>query len=221
MLAMCLSVWAPAAAQPGAAMRPVPQWTPRDGDQLVFDVLRNGSPFGIHTVRFSRAGDELVVDTDIELKVMLGPFTAFHYVHDAVERWKAGRIQSVQARTRNEGVWKELRAERVGEALRVQGAAFTGALEGVVIPSSHWNAAQMMQRAMFSTETGEMLPMTVTDRGVETVRTSSGPVSARRFDVDSDVDASFWYDMTGRWVKCAFVAKGSRVEYVLREGARS
>lgn len=203
------------------AMQSVPQWTPRNGDALVFDVLRNGSPFGAHTVRFSRSGDELTVDTDIELRVMIGPFTAFHYIHDAVERWKGGRVESVVARTKNEGDWKSLRAERQGEGLKVEGAAFKGLLEGVVIPSSHWNAAQMMQKAMFSTETGEMLPMTVTDRGVETIRTSAGTLKARRFDVDSEVDASFWYDQTGRWVKCAFVTKGSKVEYVLREGTPS
>lgn len=206
----------PQAGPPAARLAP---WAPRDGDRLVFDVLRNGSPFGSHTVRFRRSGDELTVETDIELKVMIGPFTAFHYVHDAMERWKAGRVVSVEARTKNEGEWKALRAERAGDDLAVEGPAFTGRIKGDIIPSSHWNAAQMMQRAMFSTETGEMLPMTVTDRGLEMVRTASGSVQARRFDVDSDVDASFWYDAAGRWVKCAFVAKGSKVEYVLRDGA--
>ena len=212
---------APAYPQGAPTAASLAPWTPRDGDRLVFDVFRNGSPFGSHTVQFSRSGDELTVETDIELKVMIGPFTAFHYVHDAVERWKAGRVVSVEARTKNEGKWKALRAERMGDALKVEGAGFTGRIDGDIIPSSHWNAAQMMQRAMFSTETGEMLPMSVTDRGVETVRTANGAVKARRFDVDSDVDASFWYDSAGRWVKCAFVAQGSKVEYVLRDGAAS
>ena len=42
------------------------------------------------------------------------------------------------------------------------------------------------------------------------------PVDARRFDVDSDIDASFWYDASGRWVKCAFETQGSKIDYVLR-----
>ena len=46
---------------------------------------------------------------------------------------------------------------------------------------------------------------------------AAGDIEARRFDVKSELSASFWYDASGRWVKCAFTAQGSKVEYVLRE----
>jgi hypothetical protein len=40
---------------------------------------------------------------------------------------------------------------------------------------------------------------------------------ARKYLVKSEMDASFWYDTSGRWVKCSFIAQGSKVDYVLRE----
>lgn len=196
-----------AAAQP---------WKPVDGARIEFDVLRDGGPFGRHVVTFARQGETLTVDTDIELRVAFGPLTLFEYIHDATEKYVGGQLTWVGARTKKDGRWKTLSAQATASGLKVAGDAFKGVLSGVVIPSTHWNADQMKQRAMFSTETGEMLPMTVTDRGVERVRTSAGTVAARRYDVKSDLSASFWYDLQGRWVKCAFEAEGSKIEYVLR-----
>jgi hypothetical protein len=192
------------------------RWRPADGSRLEFDVLRNGQPFGRHVVVFRRTGDTLTVETDIDLKVMIGPITAYQYIHDATETWIGGALDRVEARTKKDGRWRSLAARAVAGGLDIAGAAFRGVLPRPVIPSSHWNIEQMAQSAMLSTETGEMLDMTVIDQGVETVRTGSGDIRARRFLVKSDLDAYFWYDDRGRWVKCAFTAEGSKVEYVLR-----
>jgi Family of unknown function (DUF6134) len=192
-------------------------WLPADGDRLVFDVFRDGSKFGTHAVVFSRDGDDLVVDSDIELKVTFGPVTLFHYVHDVTERYSAGRLMSVASRTKKDGRWKQLSASAIEGGLNVVGAAYKGLLDGNVIPSTHWNIAEMKQSAMLSTETGAMLPMTVTDMGRERVKVGEGTIEARRYLVRSELEASFWYDASGRWVKCAFEAQGSKIHYMLRE----
>jgi hypothetical protein len=208
LLAVLSAIAAPAFAQ---------DWKPGDGDRLVFDVFRDGSKFGTHVVSFSQSGDALTVDSDVELKVALGPLTLFHYVHDVTERYSAGRLISVAARTKRDGKWRQLTVSAAEAGFNVVGAAFKGVLSGVVIPSTHWNIAQMRQPAMFSTETGAMLPITVTDMGLERVRVGEGAIEARRYLVKSEITASFWYDASGRWVKCAFEAQGSKIDYVLRE----
>jgi hypothetical protein len=208
LLSIVVAICAPAAAQ---------DWKPANGDRLVFDVFRDGSKFGTHIVSFSQTGDTLTVESDIDLKVALGPLTLFHYVHEATERYSAGRLVSVAARTKKDGKWKQLAASAVEGGLNVVGAAFRGLHTGAVIPSTHWNVEQMKQPAMFSTETGAMLPMKVTDMGVERVKTGEGTIEARRYLVKSEITASFWYDAAGRWVKCAFEAEGSQVDYVLRK----
>lgn len=192
-------------------------WQPADGDKLHFDVLRDGGEFGSHVVSFTKAGDSLTVKTSVELKAGLGPITLFEYLHDVTERYVNGKLTWVGSRTKNAGKWKTLSAQAVEGGLKVVADRFQGVLNGTVIPSTHWNQEEMRQSTMFSTETGEMLPITVKDRGMDTVRIGSGAViPARRLDVDSDIDASFWYDLQGRWVKCAFETQGSKIEYVLR-----
>lgn len=192
-------------------------WKPAHGDRLEFEVLRDGGPLGYHRVTFARAGDSLTVETDVELKVTFGPLTFFEYIHDVTETYIGGKLVWVGSRTKSEGKWKTLSAQAVSGGLKVASEAFNGMLTGRVIPSTHWNEEEMKQAAMFSTETGEMLPMKVTDRGLEKVKTGAGMIDARRYDVVSELTASFWYDAQGRWVKCAFEAEGSKIEYVLRE----
>lgn len=208
-LTVLVATMAPASGQPA--------WHPSDGDRLEFDVFRDGSKFGTHIVSFTKAGDRLTVDSDIELKVALGPLTLFHYVHDVTERYSAGHLVSVAARTKKDGKWKSLSISAVESGLKITGAAFDGVLQSEAIPSTHWNIAEMHQAAMLSTETGAMLPMTVIDQGIERVKVGAGEVEARKYLVKSELDASFWYDASGRWVKCSFVAQGSKVDYVLRE----
>jgi hypothetical protein len=199
-------------AQPASAS----SWQPADGDKLGFEVLRDGGAFGTHTLTFTRNGDSFTVKTDVQLKVAFGPLTLFEYLHDVTERYVGGKLAWVGSRTKNEGKWKTLSAQAEPAGLKVKGEAFSGVLSGVVIPSTHWNEDEMKQAAMFSTETGEMLPMKVKDRGIERIRMAAGAIDARRYDVDSELDASFWYDASGRWVKCAFETQGSKIEYVLR-----
>lgn len=207
---------AAAALALGAMPASAQAWRPAHGDKLEFDVLRDGGEFGTHVVKFSREGDSLTVKTDVALKVALGPITFFDYVHDVTERYVGDKLVWIGSRTKNEGKWKTLSVEPGEGGLAVKGSKFKGVIKGAVIPSTHWNRDEMKQPAMFSTETGEMLPIKVKDRGTESVKVAGRVIEAQRFDVDSEIDASFWYDALGRWVKCAFEAQGSKIEYVLR-----
>lgn len=191
-------------------------WKPANGAKLEFDVLRDGGQFGTHILSFARDGETLTVKTDVNLRVDLGPINFFEYIHNVTETYAGERLIWVGSRTKNEGKWKTLSAEPAGGGLKVTGEKFKGVLSGLVIPSTHWNENEMKQPKMFSTETGEMLPIKVSDRGIEKVKAGGMTIDARRYDVDSELDASFWYDAQGRWVKCVFEAQGSKVEYVLR-----
>jgi len=191
-------------------------WKPSNGEQLAFDVYRDGSKFGTHIVSFTKSGDDLTVTSNVHLDVSFGPLTLFEYILASTERWKGDQLISIAARTKSDGKWKPLSAEAVETGFRIAGTGFKGVVPGPLIPSSHWNVAEMRQAGMLSIETGALLPMTVTDKGLEQVKTGQGLIEARHYLVKSEIEASFWYDAAGRWVKCSFITQGSHIDYVLR-----
>ncbi|GLK52207.1 DUF6134 family protein [Maricaulis virginensis] len=186
-----------------ASPAPVPAEPPAD---IVFDVLRNGQAFGRHEVRFDEGeAGELLVDIDIELRAGLGPITVFRYEHAAEEVWRDGQLVSLEAETLKDGDRIAVDVER-GD---------TGLID--LMPSSHWLGYDPAERRILNTETGEAMPVEIEDLGLETVETASGEIEARRIRMTGTLTVDLWYDAEGRWVGCAFEARGQSIRYVLQD----
>jgi hypothetical protein len=195
-----------------------PVWTPKDGDEIRFDVLRNGKPFGSHAVSFGIAADgTMTATTDVRLKASLGPITVFKYELDATETWKEGRLVGLTGVVDDSGKDGSVQALRDGETLQVEGTEYSGAVPLGILPSSHWNFAQTGATQLLSTEDGELIKVVVEDKGGDTVMVAGQPIDARHYLMDSDIDVDLWYDDQGRWVKLAFEARGQQIEYALTE----
>ncbi|MAP95514.1 MAG: hypothetical protein CMK07_11225 [Ponticaulis sp.] len=190
-------------------------WTPSDGEVLKFDVLRKGKPFGYHTVEFDRDGDTLNVTNDIELKVSFGPIRAFYYKHDSVEAWADGKLVSMEGSTRKDGDDLQLDVDQTDQGLDINGSSYDGSVSAEMIPSSHWNKAQMAADQIFSSEDGSLLDIDVTYVGEEEITAAGETLTADRYTMASELSVDLWYDKSGRWVKCAFEARGETIEYVL------
>lgn len=199
-----------------AAMPEIPVWQPEGGERIAFDVLRNGNAFGTHVLEFSSTDDGMLqVTNDIDLEVKIGPFTAYKYRHASVETWTGGQLLSLDGETRKEGNDLVVEAEVSGDAIVVSGTNFDGTVPADIIPSSHWNVREVFSNAILSSEGGQVLDITVENLGTETVLAGGEEIQATRFRLRSELDVDLWYDAEGRWVKCAFSARGQDIEYVL------
>lgn len=193
-------------------------WQPYDGAQISFDVLRKGKPFGTHAVTFDVADDgSFTATTDVDLKVKIGPFTAFQYALDSVETWRGDQLVALKGKTNDDGKRSFVSAKLDNNALTINGSAFSGTIAAGIIPSSHWNREQVQSDEMLSTESGEVLSMQIVPKGRETVRVAGEMIEADRYLLDSDIDIDLWYDDRGRWVKLTFDARGQTIEYRLSQ----
>lgn len=193
-------------------------WMPSAGDQISFEVLRKGKPFGDHILSFDESEDgALKVTSDVDLKAGLGPITVFRYSLDSTETWRDGALVSLSGETNDDGDRTRVTAESKGDTLSVDGSAYTGDAPADIIPSSHWNIKQMYSDIMLSTEDGELLDITVEQIGREDVAVGSQSIPADHYRLTSDITVDLWYDDTGRWVKLAFDARGQTIEYRLRQ----
>lgn len=191
-------------------------WTASDGAVIDFSVLRNGKPFGQHVLTFDRdESGELKVTSDVDLEVKIGPFTAFKYRLDSVERWEDGQLISLTASSNNDGRKGTVSAQAEDDALVVESTKFEGELPLSTIPSSHWNRLQVYQSQMLSTETGEVLDIAVEVIGNDQVVVDGETVETTHYRLKSDITVDLWYDSQSRWVKLAFETRGQDITYVL------
>ena len=193
-------------------------WTPKDGDEIRFNVLRKGMPFGSHTVRFDVApGGTIKATTQVKLRAGIGPIPLYRYDLVATERWQDGRLVELDGDVNKDGSKGSVTAYADGDVIEVDGTAYEGAVSATIIPASHWNIAETQARTLLSSENGQLIDVSVTKVGRETVTVAGQPIDATRYLLDSDIDVTLWYDDAGHWLKLAFTARGQDIDYVLVE----
>jgi hypothetical protein len=206
LLASCLLVLGlllPAAAH---AAIPVPPGFPPNGT-ITYDVWREGSQIGTHTVEFTRDGDELKVHTRIRIAVKLLLVTVYRFEHDADEDWVDGKLMRFAAKTDENGTDRDVLLVRDGDELRGHYNDQQMQMAGNLIPASLWNPATVDQTMMIEPTKGRAKAVTVIDRGMEQVKLSWGTVPAHHYSITGDIRREVWYGEDGQVVQAAYTAK--------------
>jgi len=188
------------------------------GNRIVFDVLRNGSPIGTHTLAFRREGDVTQVDVAIDLAVRVLGITVYRYTHRNTERWQGERLVSMTSTTDRNGRPYSVRARRNGTAIEVESSeAGKYAAPADLVTTSYWHPGFIRSRKL-DTQGGKMLEVQIADRGEETIKSRGADTMARRWTIEGDLKLDIWYDRDGAWSKLRFASEdGSIIEYVRRQ----
>ncbi|MEM8771156.1 MAG: DUF6134 family protein [Pseudomonadota bacterium] len=176
-----------------------------------FLIERKGKVIGYHEVRVEPTSDGMRVETDIEMKVKFGPIPVFRYRHDSTEIWRNDEVVSIVARTNNNGDKEFINAKRSGEKLMIEGSAYEGPAPVDAAPSSYWNKDMLSASALISTQNGEIIDITVYDKG-ETEAPHSQ--TAEHYFLNGTVGLNIWYDGE-KWVGSNFTVDGEELTYVL------
>jgi len=205
---------AAAGAEPSIARAPTNVY----GERIAFDVMMKGETIGEHVVSFEPGANGLRVVARTEIAVDFLFFTAYEFTYRSRTLWRNGRIQSLSARTNDDGAVSTVTARRVDGALKIDGQDGTVTAPPDLLATDHWNPAAVEQGRLLNTITGRINEISVEDRGLETVETGSGPRRARRYAYRGELEADVWYDSAGRWVRLQFTRAGDRViTYVCRQ----
>jgi hypothetical protein len=200
------------AAGPAIAADPIQLY----GNEIRFDVERDGDVVGQHVVTFTRTDQGVKVDAraDIDISVLFIP--AYRFKFQSHELWRDGALLSMDASTNDDGDYVVVKALRDDTGLRVKSTA--GEYEApTLLPMSHWNAALLKGGVILNTMTGELIDIKVQDVGFDTVTTRNGSLRARHYIYSGDLTGDIWYDSDGRWVRLRFEAHdGSTIDYVCR-----
>lgn len=195
-------------------------WTTFYGEQgLQFEVLRNGKQVGEYTTTFGQSGDELIVETEMNLEIPVLWLLRYHYQYRGREVWQDGILKSVTSEVSENGKTTGLILHRQGDQLTGTGPAGPIAVPVGILPTHHYNAEVINHESVLNTLTGKVNRVRVESLAAEQVKTGNGSRLAVRYRYLGELhDTDAWYDQQGRWVKLQFKGSdGSAIELVCQQ----
>lgn len=166
---------------------------------LRFLAMYQGSPVGEHRVTFQSDGPNLVVTTHIDITVTVLFFTAFHYVHDAVETWQSGRLISAESKTDDNGTLLAVTGEASSDGFRIM------SLDGPFLAASNllttntlWDIRLLRESRVIDVQHGGEVGLVVKRLGVEQVMTPHGQVTTQHYRIITpNYAGSLFFDADG------------------------
>lgn len=181
-----------------------------------FRVLLDDRPIGEHLYTLRAAGDGLELRSAARFDVRVLLVNAYRYRHEALERWDGNCLQSLAARTETNGERLVVDATARDGRLFVERPVARDAHEGCIMSFAYWNPQILKAQRLLNSQTGELLPVSITRLGQEPrpVRGSPRPAQGHRIQAPG-LQIDLWY-ADGQWVALeAPVAGGRRLRYEL------
>lgn len=188
------------------------------GDNIAFDIIRNGVRIGSHSVTFEPDADVLSVVTDFQLEVGALFITFFEMSYRSEALWQDDKLIFLSARTDRNGEVSTVKAKLADGLLRGEGpnGPFTAPLG--IYPTNHWNAGVKASTQLINTITGKVSDVRLVPLGTEKVKTERGLIEATKYKYDGAIENEIWYDSKGRWVRMQFPGgDGSLIELHCRK----
>jgi hypothetical protein len=179
-------------------------------DAWNFRVLLDGREIGQHRYALSTKDGERELRSEARFDVRVLFLSAYRYDHQAVERWNGDCLRSLVARTDANGRRESVDAAERDGRLVVNRPKQRSEHQGCVMSFAYWNPRILDERQLLNSQTGELLPVTVTALGEETVAVRGQRLAAQRHRITGkDLQIDLWY-AGGRWVALQAPAAGGR-----------
>jgi hypothetical protein len=175
-----------------------------------FRVLLDGKEVGWHRyiVRGDGAGTEVESRAQFDVRFLM--LNAYSYRHTARERWRGACLDQLESRTETNGRVEKVAAVASDDAVVVAGPSGDARLPGCVMSFAYWDPRILRATRLLNSQTGELLPVTVAEKGTERVNVAGRTVAATRHRLSApDLQIDLWY-ADGRWVALEAPTPGGR-----------
>lgn len=182
-----------------------------------FRVLLDGREIGDHRFALSEAGGVQELSSEARFNVRVLFINAWRYRHVARERWQGDCLQAIDARTDTNGELERVSGSLQGERLVIERAGSRDEHAGCVMTFAYWNPRILSAERLLNSQTGELLPVTVSLQGQETISVRGRPTVAERHRLRAPgLRIDLWY-ADGEWLALESDAPGGRrLRYELR-----
>ena len=181
---------------------------------LTYQILMGDDPVGTETVRLEPQGDTLKVSVNATTRVKV-LFLNFRYDHQREEVWKGSTLDSVRARTDDDGTPHALEMTRRGSGYAITVDGKTGEAPANALPLTLWTPEVLKRPILLSVIDGKPNTVHATDLGPASLDIAGRRVEARHHRINGDVERDLWYAADGTLLKTTFKKSGYDVTYIL------
>jgi hypothetical protein len=175
-----------------------------------FRVTLDGREIGQHRFTLTTTGDARELRSEARFDVRILFVSAYRYFHEAVEQWNGGCLDSLVARTETNGERQDVSASARGDRIVVERPDRREEHRGCVMSFAYWNPGILQANALLNSQTGELVPVTITAQGDDRVEVRGRTLSAQRHRIVApQLRIDLWY-VDGQWVALEAPAQGGR-----------
>ena len=183
-------------------------------ETLRFAVMREGQQIGSNTIELRRNGSETTVQMMTQVQVKIAFVTVYRFEQTETEHWVGGKLMALSAVTNDNGTRHRVKATRTNDRLTIEADGKTTEVAGNTIPASLWNPLLLEKTVAFNPQDGTMMPIAVTDRGVDQLVVQGRAKRTRHYVINSTFPQDVWYDDARQLVKVELkVSDGSTIRY--------
>jgi hypothetical protein len=176
-----------------------------------FTVYLDGSEIGYHNFLLVDDGETQRLTTEAEFRVKFLFITAYRYEHYNEETWRGDCLAEISSRTDANGQEFSVRGRQAGDAFAVASAAGAEELPGCVKTFAYWNPEILNEPLLMNSQTGEVLPVTVTPVATELLNIRGEATEARRYKLTAkNMELDIWYSSDNLWLALESTVKGGR-----------
>ena len=189
-----------------------------DLNRIEFDIYRNSKNIGKHIFSFSRDGEELAVESEINFEIKKLGVVLYKYHVKGTEYYKNGELVKFNSKTNQNGKKKYVNLKLNGNELEIDGSSFQGKVPTEYLLGTWWNHSITKASAQISAVSGRIIKQKVTFLGNETLNIDGRTYDTLHFNFsstdkslkkDKKLNTDVWYDKnTLNWVKASFDKKG-------------
>lgn len=176
-----------------------------------FRVLLDGREVGRHQFTLEGTGPERQLRSEAQFEARVLFVYPYSYFHEAVERWQGDCLQSLESRTETNGKRQAVSAATRDGRLAVMRPKGRDEHDGCVMSFAYWNPEILKARQLLNGQTGELVPVTITEQGVEKITVRGQQLAATRHRISAQhVQIDLWY-ADRQWIALEAQALGGRI----------
>ena len=188
-------------------------------NRIEFDIYRNNKHIGKHIFSFSKADDQLAVESEINFEIKKLGIVFYKYFVNGTEIYKDGVLVKFNSKTNQNGKKKYVNMKLENGEYIIDGSSYKGKAPIEYLLGTWWNHSIVKATAQISAVSGRIIKQEVTFLGKETIELGNQNYNTLHFNFssadkklnkDKKLNTDVWYDeKTLNWVKASFKKKGT------------